>query len=171
MLNSMHINHHLFSKSIFASVRATHSTCCNFLLKRSNSHYVTRIIAGFRSYHNMKKFSEWRFTTPGLLANFPVDPIEENYTRRVPNAIFSRVKPTPLTTRLRLVSFSEDACAEILDLEPGTSSDPEFVNLVGGELAAGSQPLAHRYGGHQFGYWADQLGDGRAILLGEYINK
>jgi len=149
----MRFNYQLISKFNFASVQATHST----------NH--------FRKYHTMKKFSEWRFMSPGLLANFPVDPIEGNFVRRVPNAVFSRVKPTPLTDKVRLVSFSEDACSDILDLEASASTDSDFVKFVGGELAAGSEPLAHRYGGHQFGYWADQLGDGRAILLGEYVNN
>merc|ERR1712051_122978 len=34
----------------------------------------------------------------------------------------------------------------------------------------GSIPISHRYGGYQFGHWARQLGDGRAIMLGEYVN-
>jgi len=48
----------------------------------------------------------------------------------------------------------------------------EFSDWVGGNtVLPGSIPLAHRYGGHQFGYWAAQLGDGRAHLLGEYVNR
>ena len=41
----------------------------------------------------------------------------------------------------------------------------------GNGLLKGSTPLCHRYGGHQFGVWADQLGDGRAHMLGEYVNE
>ncbi len=43
--------------------------------------------------------------------------------------------------------------------------------VSGNSVQQGSTPLAQRYGGHQFGNWADQLGDGRAHLLGEYINR
>jgi len=43
--------------------------------------------------------------------------------------------------------------------------------VAGSRVLPGSVPMAHRYGGHQFGYWANQLGDGRAILLGEYLNN
>lgn len=45
---------------------------------------------------------------------------------------------------------------------------PQFAS--GNKLLPGSTPLCYRYGGHQFGVWADQLGDGRAHMLGEYVN-
>lgn len=158
----MRLNHFLTkSQSIF--------TCNN---SRNCNPPIIPFIQLFRQRHTMQKFSEWKFTVPGLLSQFPVDPIEENFVRRVPNAVFSRAAPTPLTKDLQLVSFSSDACSHILDLDPCVSEDPLFVNFVGGgQLAEGSVPLAHRYGGHQFGYWADQLGDGRAILLGEFVNN
>jgi len=57
-------------------------------------------------------------------------------------------------------------------MDPEITEDEEFINWVtGNKILDGSIPLAHRYGGFQFGYWAEQLGDGRAILLGEYINS
>jgi len=70
----------------------------------------------------------------------------------------------------RLVAFSPDAAATI-DLRPSEAARPEFAALVSGNaLLAGMEPVAALYGGHQFGVWAGQLGDGRAILLGEIAN-
>jgi uncharacterized protein YdiU (UPF0061 family) len=67
----------------------------------------------------------------------------------------------------RLVSFSREAGA-LIDLRPGEERRPEFEALVAGNaLLDGMEPVAAMYGGHQFGVWAGQLGDGRAILLGE----
>jgi uncharacterized protein YdiU (UPF0061 family) len=67
----------------------------------------------------------------------------------------------------RLVAFSPDAAA-LIDLQPGEAARPEFAALVSGNaLLEGMEPVAALYGGHQFGVWAGQLGDGRAILLGE----
>lgn len=120
-----------------------------------------------------KSMSEWSFNQPNLLAeSFPIDPIKENHIRRVPKCLFSRVNPEPLKKGLQLVSASDDVLTGILDLDPKVKEDPLFAKFIAGnELLPGSQPMAHRYGGFQFGYWADQLGDGRAILLGEYINS
>jgi len=67
----------------------------------------------------------------------------------------------------RLVAASRDAAA-LIDLRPGEEARPEFAALVSGNaLVRGMEPVAAIYGGHQFGVWAGQLGDGRAILLGE----
>ncbi|HEV2739387.1 MAG TPA: YdiU family protein, partial [Candidatus Elarobacter sp.] len=67
----------------------------------------------------------------------------------------------------RLVAFSPEAGA-LIGLRPGEESRPEFAELVSGNaLIPGMEPVAALYGGHQFGVWAGQLGDGRAILLGE----
>jgi serine/tyrosine/threonine adenylyltransferase len=67
----------------------------------------------------------------------------------------------------RLVACSADAAA-LLDLDPSEADRPEFAPLVSGNaLLRGMEPVAALYGGHQFGVWAGQLGDGRAILLGE----
>jgi serine/tyrosine/threonine adenylyltransferase len=67
----------------------------------------------------------------------------------------------------RLAGFSHDAAA-LIDLRAGEETRPEFTALVSGNaLLPGMEPVAGMYGGHQFGVWAGQLGDGRAILLGE----
>jgi uncharacterized protein YdiU (UPF0061 family) len=70
----------------------------------------------------------------------------------------------------RLVAFSADA-ARLIDLRAGEELRPEFAALASGNaLVRGMEPVAGLYGGHQFGVWAGQLGDGRAILLGEVRN-
>ncbi|KAG7487457.1 hypothetical protein MATL_G00023600 [Megalops atlanticus] len=73
---------------------------------------------------------------------------------------------------LRVAAVSKEVLEELLDLNVSVSQTPHFVHYFsGGKLWHGSIPLAHRYGGHQFGVWAGQLGDGRAHLLGEYTNR
>ena len=59
-----------------------------------------------------------------------------------------------------------------LDMDPSEMAlDQDFTEWVAGnEVIKGSIPISHRYGGYQFGVWANQLGDGRAIILGEYFN-
>jgi len=82
---------------------------------------------------------------------------------------FSRLLPTPLENT-HLISFNADA-ARLLDLDPHEAKRPEFAGYFGGErLLPGSTPLAMLYAGHQFGHYVPQLGDGRAILLGEVKN-
>ena len=70
-----------------------------------------------------------------------------------------------------LVAFNEDA-AQLIDLAPEEAQRPEFVEyFAGNKLLPGSEPIAMRYSGHQFGTYVPQLGDGRAILLGEVRNS
>jgi uncharacterized protein YdiU (UPF0061 family) len=82
------------------------------------------------------------------------------------DAFFERRPPSGIPGA-RLVAVSHDAAA-LIDLRGGEEVRPEFAALVSGNaLLPGMEPVAAIYGGHQFGYWAGQLGDGRAILLGE----
>ena len=81
-------------------------------------------------------------------------------SRQVPNACWSRVNPT-VPPDPKLMLWSQEM-ASILDIER-----PDGVVLGGGAVIEGMDPYAQRYGGHQFGNWANQLGDGRAITLGE----
>src|SRR5580700_4045600 len=70
----------------------------------------------------------------------------------------------------RLVAVSPDASA-LLDLRPDQLTREDFIRIASGPaLLSSMQPLAALYGGHQFGVWAGQLGDGRAITLGEITN-
>ena len=62
--------------------------------------------------------------------------------------------------------------AEELDLDPDAfSSDQGAAIFAGNALPEGSRPLAQAYAGHQFGHFVPQLGDGRALLLGELIDR
>ncbi|MEJ2591613.1 MAG: YdiU family protein [Candidatus Thiodiazotropha sp.] len=88
----------------------------------------------------------------------------------LPNAFYSRLPPTPLAHH-HLVSVNPDAAA-LIDLDPAELVRPDFVDYFGGRRTLpGSDPLAALYAGHQFGAWVPQLGDGRAILLGEVTNQ
>ncbi|XP_078519559.1 protein nucleotidyltransferase YdiU-like isoform X2 [Lissotriton helveticus] len=114
----------------------------------------------------------WNLSSEKLSATFPLDPIQENYVRRVRGCVFSAVTPTPFSSKPILVAVSQEVLQGILDLDISVVGSDEFLEFVsGGKVKPGTVPLAHRYGGHQFGSWAGQLGDGRAHLLGEYTNR
>jgi uncharacterized protein YdiU (UPF0061 family) len=93
----------------------------------------------------------------------------DNRFARLPPAFYRRVDPTPLVAPY-LVSISNDAAA-LLDLDPADTRSERFLNMLAGNLVPpGAEPLAMLYAGHQFGTFVPQLGDGRAILLGEIVN-
>ncbi len=101
-----------------------------------------------------------------FVRSLPADPDQRNAARRVPNASYSHVVPTPVRAP-ELIAWS-DAMGERLGLaRPSCGAGPAAEILSGNRQVAGMRPYAARYGGHQFGHWADQLGDGRAITLGE----
>lgn len=96
----------------------------------------------------------------------PADPEGRNFVRQVSTASYSSVTPTPVSAP-RLLAWSDD-CASLLGLSRPTTDTGATVDLLAGnKLAPTMRPYAARYGGHQFGAWAGQLGDGRAITLGE----
>ena len=83
---------------------------------------------------------------------------------------YQRVNPMGFPNP-HLVSFNP-AAGELIDLDPGEAQRPEFAEyFTGAKLLPGSEPLAMLYAGHQFGHYVPQLGDGRAILLGEVRNQ
>ena len=94
----------------------------------------------------------------------------DNTYAQLPPAFYAKLNPTPFTSYPYLVSFNA-AAADLIDLNRGEAKRPEFAALFGGTmLAPGMDPLAMLYSGHQFGVYVPQLGDGRAILLGEATN-
>jgi uncharacterized protein YdiU (UPF0061 family) len=96
----------------------------------------------------------------------PADPIAENDRRQITNALYSRVQPA-IVAAPHLIAFSTDAAA-LIGLSQEDCEQPEFVETFSGNRPSkGMDPHATCYGGHQFGNWAGQLGDGRAINLGE----
>lgn len=101
-----------------------------------------------------------------FVRELPGDPIRDGRRRQVLGACHSAVMPTPVPDP-ELVAFSRELADE-LGLDAATITSPAFVELVAGNrVLPGMQPFAACYGGHQFGSWAGQLGDGRAIGLGE----
>jgi len=103
-----------------------------------------------------------------FVRELPGDPDPSNRRRQVTGAAYSRVAPTPVGEP-RLLAYSREV-AELLALSEADCNDPEFAEIfAGNRFAAGMEGYAACYGGHQFGTWAGQLGDGRAISLGEVV--
>lgn len=94
----------------------------------------------------------------------------DNSYARLPERFYARLDPTPVSAP-RLIKINE-ALARELGLDPEVLATPQAVEvLAGNRLAAGSQPIALAYAGHQFGNFVPQLGDGRAVLLGEVVDR
>jgi len=96
--------------------------------------------------------------TRTFVDNVPHDPVLDSRPRQVTNSCFSFVEPTKMPSPKILLWNT--SLAEHLDLQKEASL------WSGNTLLEGMKPFAHCYGGHQFGDWAGQLGDGRAITLG-----
>jgi len=115
------------------------------------------------SLHDLK--FDNRFTR-----ELPADAEARNFRRQVHSACYSRVMPTAVT-QPQLVAYSH----EVGDLIDFRLTEPEtdlFAQVFSGSIVLPEMdPFAMCYGGHQFGNWAGQLGDGRAINLGEVINR
>ena len=90
----------------------------------------------------------------------------DNGFAALPETFYSRVQPTPVPDP-HWVCHSPDALA-LLGLDADALQQPDLLHaLAGNRLLPGMDPLAALYAGHQFGHFVPQLGDGRAILLGE----
>jgi uncharacterized protein YdiU (UPF0061 family) len=104
-----------------------------------------------------------------FVRDLPGDPESGSRLREVRNALYSRVDPDAVSAP-RLIAHSAEV-ADLLGFDANDVSAPSFAEVFGGNAVFdGMQPHAANYGGHQFGHWAGQLGDGRAISLGEVIN-
>ncbi|MEO0989607.1 MAG: YdiU family protein [Pseudomonadota bacterium] len=96
-------------------------------------------------------------------------PFDNSYAR-LPDRFFTRLPPTPVRAPT-LIKLNTNLAQE-LGLDPEALTADEGVAWLAGNTAAeGSEPLAQVYAGHQFGGWSPQLGDGRAHLLGEVIDR
>jgi uncharacterized protein YdiU (UPF0061 family) len=94
----------------------------------------------------------------------------ENTYAALPEVFCERVKPTPFPSPY-VVSVNPGA-ADLLNLDPREFTRPDFAEyFCGAKLLPGSDPIAMLYSGHQFGHYVPQLGDGRAIMLGEVRNE
>jgi uncharacterized protein YdiU (UPF0061 family) len=111
----------------------------------------------------------WEFDNR-FLRELPGDAESHNVPRPVAGACWSPVLPTPVAAP-RLFAYSREMAA-CLDLDAETIASPAMVEaLAGNRRLPGMETYATCYGGHQFGHWAGQLGDGRVIFLGEVVNR
>lgn len=95
----------------------------------------------------------------------PADPESANHPRPVLRAAFTRVMPTPVDDPRMLVWSAE--VADLLGIPATVMESPDAAAVFSGNrIPVGADPHATVYGGHQFGSWAGQLGDGRAISYG-----
>lgn len=96
-------------------------------------------------------------------------PFDNSYAR-LPGRMFSALPPTPVASP-GLIALNA-GLARLMGIDPvALRSDEGLRVLAGNAVALGSQPIAQVYAGHQFGHWNPQLGDGRAILLGEVVGR
>jgi uncharacterized protein YdiU (UPF0061 family) len=94
----------------------------------------------------------------------------ENTYARLPERFYARLDPTPVAAP-RLIKVNV-GLAEVLGLDPDALASERGVAILAGNCVAnGAEPLAQAYAGHQFGHFVPQLGDGRAILLGEVVAR
>jgi uncharacterized protein YdiU (UPF0061 family) len=94
---------------------------------------------------------------------------DNSYTR-LPNSFYARVQPGPVTAP-HLLKLNRDLALQ-LGLNPEELTTPAGVEILAGRrIPEGAEPIATAYAGHQFGQFVPQLGDGRAILLGEIVDR
>jgi uncharacterized protein YdiU (UPF0061 family) len=98
-----------------------------------------------------------------MSAHFPFD----NSYARLPDRFFTRQPPVPVE-RPGLIAVNRDL-ADRLGLTLPDDPDEAAAIFAGNALPEGAEPIAQVYAGHQFGGWVPQLGDGRAVLLGEVV--
>lgn len=99
-----------------------------------------------------------------FVKSFPGDNSGDRKPRQTPGVLYSKALPTPVA-KPALLAWSYEL-ANLLGIQ---DPDAQDVDIVGGNLVTPSmEPYAACYAGHQFGNWAGQLGDGRAITLGEW---
>ena len=96
-------------------------------------------------------------------------PFQNTYSR-LPDRFYARVAPTPVASP-RLIRLNEPLARE-LGLDPDWLAGPQGLEVLAGmRVPDAAEPIAMAYAGHQFGHFVPQLGDGRAILLGEVVDR
>ena len=113
--------------------------------------------------HNNAHLSSLVFSNR-YVQNFPGDRTGDKRPRQTPGVLYSEVEPTPVA-RPALLAWSTELAQELGLHETPDANDTQ---ILGGNLVTPTmKPYAACYAGHQFGSWAGQLGDGRAITLGD----
>ena len=114
---------------------------------------------------NRLPISAWRAYLWVMTVHFPF----QNTYAALPANFFARVAPTPVAAP-RLIKLNRPLAVQ-LGLDPDLLESPEGAEILAGKrVPDGADPIAMAYAGHQFGHFVPQLGDGRAILLGEVID-
>ena|GEM_PF-31659 len=149
-----------------ASEHQTFSNCPTFYQRKRSG------LLSIASYSDHNDITQPKLITMHLnlqhlfTDELPGDPLLENTRRQVKGACYSYVTPQPLTNP-SLIHASEPM-ADAIGINLSDIKSEAFLNTFSGSTTlAGSKPYAMCYGGHQFGHWAGQLGDGRAINLGQ----
>ena len=111
--------------------------------------------------------SEKSSTSPRV--PLPGPPLENSYAA-LPDRFFARLSPHPVAGP-QLIRLNEGLAAE-LGLDASALPQQTWAAIFAGNLLpSGADPIAMAYAGHQFGHFVPQLGDGRAILLGEVLDR
>ncbi|MEG9328910.1 YdiU family protein [Salinimicrobium catena] len=110
----------------------------------------------------MERLSEKKFRND-FVTRFEGDDSGDRTPRHTPGMLYSKAEPTPVPEP-KLLAWSKELAA---DLELADPKKEDIDILAGNRLTKSMYPYAACYAGHQFGNWAGQLGDGRAITLGE----
>lgn len=113
---------------------------------------------------NMQKLSSTIFKND-FVSTFDGDDSGNLRPRQTPGVLYSKAIPTPVSNP-RLLAWSDDLARELGVQKPQDTEDLHI--LSGNNVTPSMHPYAACYAGHQFGHWAGQLGDGRAITLGEW---
>lgn len=114
----------------------------------------------------MKHLKDKQYSSE-FVGNFPGDESGDLSPRQTPGVLYSKAVPTPVSEP-NIIAWSEELAEEMGIAEP----DKEDIKILAGNtVTASMKPYAACYAGHQFGNWAGQLGDGRAITLGEWNNN
>jgi uncharacterized protein YdiU (UPF0061 family) len=106
---------------------------------------------------------------PTVERTAPIAVFSNSYAR-LPEHFFARLAPTPVP-KPRLIRFNEALASELGVDARGFESDELAAVFAGNVTPPGAEPIAMAYAGHQFGNFVPQLGDGRAILLGEVLDR
>lgn len=114
-------------------------------------------------------FSDGPGTPDAQVPDGPSFAFDNSYAR-LPERFFVRLAPTPVAAP-RLAVLNHDLARE-LGVDPVGLAAPDSLDVLAGNRAPlGAEPLSMAYAGHQFGVWVPLLGDGRAVLLGEVIDR
>ena len=167
-----------FSKKKYTQKFLNYLEISHKMLKSSNR--IKFILAQINSYSFMEASKSTLFDLKFqniIYKSFEIEQNPFNEPHKVSGYLYSRVYPTPLKSPL-LISLSPSALSllNLNSIETLINShktlNPSLEEILSGnQLLPDSKPIAHNYSGYQFGQFAGQLGDGRAITLGDIINE